>query len=160
MDELSNINWVISTIGAVVLSILANLLTGPVQDWLAKRSDRRSENRAKELRAQFEEVADLVHSPTKFYLTILVLVVKVLLADLVASLLSNILYAVVFQFRAGSILVPFTTALVYVVGINYAYKALRLIGRVRNFSKYENEIASRIASLKGPPAIEAASPQE
>jgi multisubunit Na+/H+ antiporter MnhB subunit len=53
---LSEINWFVFIVGALFLSILGNLLTGPVQNRLAKFSVNRSRRRVSELEAQLAEI--------------------------------------------------------------------------------------------------------
>ena len=65
MDFFSQVNWIISFLMAIILSIIANLVTPNIRNWLAKWSESRSSARIEELRLDLEEISKYVDSPSK-----------------------------------------------------------------------------------------------
>ena len=67
-----NVNWLltgfISIIGSIILSIIANLFTDPVKNWLAERSLINKRKRADQLRSDFEYVSSLFNDKNKLAL--------------------------------------------------------------------------------------------
>ncbi|HXU37338.1 MAG TPA: hypothetical protein VN937_13335 [Blastocatellia bacterium] len=165
---LSGINWFISIVGAILLSILGNLLTTPVQNLLARRSMKRSKKRVGELKAQLSQIETFVNTPSTFYLFIISIMTRVTVITLIAFALSDMTSASInasvsltrfikiypeILYAASQLL----TALFYVIGVNYTLKALRVIKRVQHFSEYKGQIEKAIASLtKASPAISTA----
>lgn len=164
MDDLSNsfagINWVVSIIGAIVLSILANLLTSPVQNRLARINAKRSEKRIQQLQSQLAQIENFVSNSPTFYSYILLLIVKIVLITLIAFAVSDITLASINvavdlarYHRYINVLYAisqFTTSLLYIIGINYTFVALRTIKRVQAFHEYKAEVERTISSFKKP----------
>jgi hypothetical protein len=163
----AQINWVISIIGAILLSILANLLTNPVQNRLARISLKRSEARIKQLQAHLAQMQSFVDTPPTFHIHVLLLIVRTIFITLVAFAVSDMSFASInfsvgftgYRIRYPELfyaLSQFLTSLLYIIGINYSFAAVRTIRRVQNFPEYRAEIEKTVVSLsKRTPGVKA-----
>lgn len=160
MEDPSNpfagINWFVSVIGAIVLSILANLLTSPVQNRLGKLNAKRSAKRVEQLKNQLAQIDSYVSSPQKLQLYLIGIGLKIAFITLVAFALGDLISAsITASSRLSRIYFPdlfyaasqFMTSLFYVIGINYVLAGMRTVKQVTTFPQYEAEVKNIITTL-------------
>ncbi len=62
MGDLNSGFW-LGLAAAIPLSIVANLLTPKIQQWLSERSEKKSAKRVAELRVEYERIENLTKNP-------------------------------------------------------------------------------------------------
>jgi hypothetical protein len=152
--------FVFGLFAAVPVGILTNYLTPKVIDRAAQRSQRSARKRVAELRAELEEVTEMYKHPTMLmYKTIRAAFILLVLASV-----ANVVWAAPTTTEAAWFLFPdlrgtpffaYTysgfslLAMVFflaaiVVGINH----LRLVAKVRNYERYQQEVKLQIQALE------------
>jgi hypothetical protein len=148
---LDSINWLVTTLLAIVFAIVANLLTPRAQNFVARFSVTRRQKRLLELKAEFDHI-------TKWTLPeILSLGFRSLLFFVLASSL-----AAIFQTLGTTFLVPFyvyrlpvsmyllvrvLAVILYIMAVINAYKAYSHLGKWSNY-KYHDELRKLIGELE------------
>ena len=158
MDFFSQVNWIISLLMAIILSIIANLVTPNIRNWLAKWSESRSSARIEELRSDLEEISKYVDSPSKLSLLISYSILEALIFFSIASAIASLgtamplmLYTSNFKLyepKYLEVIYLLASSLLYLLGVMRAQKVLKITRRVRYFDKYRSEIGKSIASLE------------
>ena len=158
LELFSQINWIISLLMGILLSIIANLFTPSIRNWLAKRSESRSSARVEELKLDLEEISKYANSPSNLSLLISHTIIQVLiffsLASAIASLgtaMPFVLWSVNVRYNELEYLSPLyllSSSLLYLVGVMNALKVSRIINKVRNFDKYKSNMEKIIISLE------------
>ena len=132
------INWALSLLGAVILSIIANLLTPIIQNKLAGRSTRRARRRLRELEADLSKVSLFALNRQQFYLHLahrgFLTLVLIGLGGAMASIIP------IFSGFVGSIF--------YLMAVGNAMESSRLISKVSRFDEYKASIESQINEFK------------
>lgn len=157
MDELNRvaneINWLVSLLVAIPLSIIANLLTPRFQNWLGRRSKKNALTRITQIETEVAEIAALAADPNKVQRRTLYSIVTILTWFSVGSL--PIFY------QAGVFLTPlgFGFEIAYAIGggigsvfylmaILHGQRTLSLLRRVDNFASFEQEAKVELDRLK------------
>ena len=158
LELLSQINWIMSLLMAVLLSIIANLFTPSIRNWLAKMSDNRSSARVEELKLDLEEISKYVISPSKLSLLISHTIIRVLIFFSLASAVATLGTAMPFVLwnvsirSAGleyaSFLYLLISSMLYLLGVASGQRVSRLIYKVRNFDEYKSKTEKIIISLE------------
>lgn len=155
METLKDINWLVSLIVAVPLSIAANLLTPYIRDWYAKRSSERAKKRIAEVEAEHKEISLYLESKDGLILLLLSTILRVLvmfsLASAIAfmgsipSALSLAPYeiSILFYGVTGAL-----SVFLYLIGINHGLKALTKFGKVMKYEQYSSEVESLKSELR------------
>ena len=157
LDIFNQINWIISLLAGIILSIIANLFTPSIRNWLAKISKSRSSARVEELKLDLEEISEYANSPSKLSLLISHTIIQVLiffsLASAIASLgtaMPFMLWSVDVRFYEAEYISPLyllLSSLLYMTGVINAQKISRMITKVRNFDEYKSKMEKIIISL-------------
>ena len=153
MKTLQEVNWLVSLLASIPLSIAANLLTPIIRDWFASRSSKRARARLGELDAELRFLTEMAASDTELIRYSLWSLLKVLayfaLASAVATMAGIVPTLVDFhQARPFYAIVYAFSALLYLVAFNRGQDAARLLYRVRHFECERKRINERIASLE------------
>jgi O-antigen/teichoic acid export membrane protein len=151
MGNLENINWLVSLLAAIPLSIAANLLTPYIRDWFAKRSSKKAQKRIKEIEFEQGIVARYAESKEDLSLFLLGTILRVLVLFSLASgialmgFLPNVTPLVPGAlYGAGGMI----SALAYLLGITRGVSALGTLRKVENFNEYNAEVESLKSTLK------------
>ena len=102
LELLSQINWIISFIVAIILSILANLFTPNIRNWLAKWSESRSSARIEEMKSDLEEISKYKDSPSMLSLLTSQSILEVLLFFSLASAIASLGTAMPYMLYASN----------------------------------------------------------
>lgn len=130
LDWISEVNWWITLLAAIPLSIIANILTPIVLNLAAKRSIKKSHKRTKELQNEIDTITNFVNNKESlyFHLTRSFLIILILLG------LGNAIYGV------GTIF--------YLMAIIKAWNCIQLTKKVQYFDDFRTNIESQIAEIK------------
>ncbi len=138
IDEITNygtwlnqINWIVSIILALIISIVANIMTPSVQNWRARRSTILSEKRIKDLELEYKHTKILYDDKDQLYLVSMVVGFRILIYFGVGGFTSLIF---------GNIF--------YLFGVLEAWRHIKLLKRVKEFDLYEKEVIEIMNSLK------------
>ena len=161
MEELNKlmneINWLVSLLVAIPLSIAGNLLTPLLQNWKAGKSRNAARNRLQALERELRQAAYLASDPSRLntYLLSSLLLVIVLFA------FPNVfggLFAVIYVFpgsmdggfltRAIAASSGMLNALFNLMAIVRAVEAMKVRQRVGGFAEYEAETRALIEKLR------------
>ena len=160
MEELNKlmneINWLISLLVAIPLSIAGNLLTPLFQNWKSRKSQSAARQRLKVVEKELEQATRLYADPGQLntYLLVSLLAVIVLfsLPNVFGGLFSMLF---VFQWPVDSNLARMISAasgmfsaLFNLMAIVRATQAITLYQRVRDFTKYEPETKTLLEQLR------------
>jgi hypothetical protein len=162
MNDFNNlfagISWIASTVGAIIISILANILTGPFQNLLARLNGNRSKKRISQLKHYLDEVESLIQNPLNMYTYTFCLILKISIVILIAFALGDVIAASVtasykltsvvrynseYFYSAGQLV----TSILYLMALNYALSGYRIISAARNFPKLKRRMEGTITSL-------------
>jgi hypothetical protein len=155
METFKQINWLVSLVVGIALSILANLLTPYVQNWLATHSTGRALKRIGELEEELKEVSIYAESPAELSAYLLLSIVRLLVYFCMASAFATLgslpltmmpgFYEITGLIYA---LIGLMSSLLYLLGVIRGQRTLRIVQRVRRFPEYKKEIEDTISSLK------------
>ena len=159
LELFAQVNWIISLLMAILLSIIANLVTPSIRNWYAKFSKKRSSARVEVLKSELEEISKYANSPSELSLLVSYSILQVLVFFSIASAIAtlattmpfmaeNMSYSTQFIMEIFSPLYYLLSSLFYLLGVFMAQKTLRIISRIRNFDKYKSNIEKSIISLE------------
>ena len=159
LELFAQVNWIISLLMAILLSIIANLVTPSIRNWYAKFSKKRSSARVEVLKSELEEMSKYANSPSELSLLVSYSILQVLvffsiasaiatLATIMPFMAENISYSTQFIMEIFSPLYYLLSSLFYLLGVFMAQKTLRIISRIRNFNKYKSNIEKSIIILE------------
>ncbi len=140
----------------IVLSIIANLVTPIIRNWLAKWSESRSSARVEELKSDLEEISKYAISPSKLSLLISHTIIQVLVFFSIASAIASLGTAMPFMLWYARLdgteyLTPAYVSLssiFYLVGVINAQKVLTIINKLRNYDEYKSKMEQIITNLE------------
>ncbi len=165
---IGEVNWAVSSILAIVLSMLANILTGPAQNIFAGFNASVARKRSVNLRKRLEEIEQYLENPSELYLCIIFLLLKIIFVTLLAFVIGDLIAASVTamiddSIRTGVDLSPivdayvssnflyslgqFSTALLYLMALNFTLIGLRLVWQVRNYERMKFKLDNIISKL-------------
>ncbi len=141
MEDLNSSFW-LGLAAAIPLSIVANLLTPKIQQWLSKRSESKYAKRVAELRSEYERVEKLTKNPDALH----------------TYLLQQILFIAFFTSSViaitGVLSFAMATSLGKLIEISgaisiarFCIEAIRDANRVRKFDRYKERIESEIGKI-------------
>jgi Cft2 family RNA processing exonuclease len=136
--------WVVALILAIPLSIIANLLTYPLRNWMARRSARRAERRSRELEQQLRSIEALTQSSRELALRLATLAILLLITFALGSAATTLSIILWDPSRIFVLLGVSCYAVSVVVGI----ATVTTIERVRGFEDYRERTERQIAELK------------
>ena len=165
MDALAlifdGINWVATVVGAIVLSIVANLLTPRVSNWWATTSTERALRRVAGLRIEKELIAAYHAEPTQLLIYLVLQLMRIVfqfscalmmgfLIGLILEPLASLAQVVALPFpvRAVEGVLVVIQSVMFLTAMNTFYQASWLAYRVIEFPSYEAETLVRIAELE------------
>lgn len=159
LELFAQVNWIISLLMAILLSIIANLVTPSIRNWYAKFSKKRSSARVEVLKSELEEMSKYANSPSELSLLVSYSILQVLVFFSIASAIAtlatimpfmseNISYSTQCIIEIFSPLYYLLSSLFYLLGVFMAQKTLRIISRIRNFDEYKSNIEKSIISLE------------
>lgn len=133
LNLLSQVNWWVSLFAAIPLSIIANILTPYVQNWLAKKSTKKAQKRLKELQSELDTVSDFVNNKDSLHL----------------HLTRSFFIVLIFIGLGGTIsYIPFVGSVFYLIAILRAVDSIQLTKKVQDFDNFKSIIESQIAEIK------------
>jgi hypothetical protein len=146
---LASVNWALSLVIAVLLSIVANLLTSPIQNWLARKSTQRAERRVERLRGELVELERLAQSPLDLGLELAALAARVLIFLAFASAITT-LASIPERFLSDetSVLLQALGTLCYLISLLLAIKLANTVMPLRYFKAHRERVERMIDSLK------------
>ncbi len=165
-----DINWVatllLSVIGSIVLSIVANIFTDPIKNWLARRSLVSKTQRIETLKSELEEVEQFYNNMSKLYLnSIRQMAIGFLLIGISIFLFLFVMLGIIQPnnvipfsgFLADALNKPIPGPLVlvgmllcasiFLNGVRLCAKQIRTITRVLEFNEYKAKTEDRIIQL-------------
>jgi hypothetical protein len=154
LQQLESVNWAVSLVFGVLLSILAHLLTHPLQDWIARQSAARGQRRAVTLEEELRSLERMARSPFDFVVATAVSGVKIVIFFALASAittLSNIPAQLVSERVVSDlvgVLLMGVATLMYLLSMLLAVEMLWKVTRVRNFNAHRQDLERSIEELK------------
>ncbi|MEO0407325.1 MAG: hypothetical protein AAF289_08250 [Cyanobacteria bacterium P01_A01_bin.135] len=161
-DNLLQVNWLISILGAILLSILGNLATTPAQNLLARFSKQRARKRVQDIKQELVLIENYRSEPLQFISYSVESLLRILLLFGLAEFTSRawgILERVVFSSGIGFYLFRNTIGafeLISLVVISYFYvksvtiilKVLKVFKSINSFSKYKSDQELTLSRLE------------
>jgi hypothetical protein len=152
LDLLNQINWAISLLGAVLLSVIANLVTPIVKNWIAAWSRSSATARIEELESELQKISKYSNSQELSYL-VSTSILQVLVFFSLASALTTLGYSYISMLNSYSqiilnFMIGITSTFLYLLGFIRSFKALNTINKVRYLDEYKVKIEESIASLR------------
>ena len=154
---MNEINWLVSLLVAIPLSVAGNLLTPYVQNWWAGKSNKTARARLLVVEREFTQASRFAkdRSTLNSYLLISVITIVVLFAltnvlmGLVSTLmLTPIPVEMVEYVRLAIPITSLLTALLNIMAVVRATQAATVYRRVENFAQYESETNALLAKLR------------
>ncbi|SRR6266404_2005680 len=150
LDQLASINWAITLLSGLVLSIVGNLLNYPMQNWLARRSVERARRRVQQLEEQLRDLETLTRSPFDLGMKLTASGLKVVIWFALATAITTL--TDVFPERlmpdASYRFILGVGTLLYLVSMLLAVDMLKTVTRIRDFKTYRERVEHSIADLK------------
>jgi hypothetical protein len=166
-------NWlftaIASIIGSIILSIVGNLLTDPIKNWLARRSLISKRKRATTLRHELDYVIKLAHDDRALFLESNLAIARSVLflfwaiaagifgtASLVMAIPARnpLLVLVTLNnsshpnvFFVSAVLAEALGAMLFVAGTNSIGNHYNLFRKIKNLETYKHDIERRIQEL-------------
>lgn len=137
----NEVNWLISLLAAIPLSVLANLLTPSVQRWYAGRSQRAALARAAELKRRVDELRAIATDPGRLHLRGQQVTLRVLTYLLLGSAVGAVMP------WAYEIAGPFS-AFFFLQGFMVAFRHSRLVENVLRLNEVEAKLHTEISDLE------------
>lgn len=140
IEAAKKIDWAISVLAAIPLSILANLLTPSAANWWARRSVTKLEKRREKLQAELVRVETLFSNP-----------------NLLAAEGQEVLFGTLMWLALGLALTAFPiidfftgpiAAVCFLSSYLRASMHLRVLQRCKNFSEFKAVITMQLESLR------------
>jgi hypothetical protein len=154
MKTLSELDWIVSAVGAILLSVVANLLTPTVKNRAARWSSKRASRRIVELQKELSTTEQLRTDPN----LLIAFVGKRLFDFLTDSVLAALCALCVLLPNSGRgmpSLLKFAVAamgLLAVVFFSSAFwrgmNALRVLRRVQSLEEYRDSVEHRIERIR------------
>lgn len=141
LDSLKKIDWAISLIASIPLSILGNILTPTFQSWRARKSTERTQKRIDQLNAELEQVKHLNSDYQALSMQMYSALFKVLIFLGFGLALSS--------FPIIDLITQPVAALLFAMAVLSASKQYKLLRRSQNYAEYEQSIKVQIAELEG-----------
>lgn len=141
IDSIKKIDWAISLVASIPLSILANLLTPTFQSWRARRSTEKTQKRIEQLKAELDQVRDLKDDSQALSLQVNAALFRVLTLLGVGLALSS--------FPIIDLFTQPIAALFFAMAMLTASKQHKLLRCCQNYADYEQTIKVQIAQLEG-----------
>jgi hypothetical protein len=136
--------WFLAIILAIPLSVIANLLTYPLRNWMARRSARRAERRSRELEQQLRSIEALTQSSRELGLRLATIAILFLICFAMGSALTTL--PIIFgQLSPAFVLLG---VFFYVIAIIAGFATITIIERVRGFEAYREKTERTIAELR------------
>jgi hypothetical protein len=139
LDTLKKIDWAISLLASIPLSILANALTPKLLSWKARRSLERRTSRASELTAELDAIRRLRDDPAALAIENSVALFRTLFLLGIGSALA--------AFPIVDIITGPSAALFFTMSMLSASKQYQVLRRIQGFEQFEKSIAEQIAAL-------------
>lgn len=130
----SQINWILSFIAALIISIAANLLTPRIKNKLAERSETAANKRIKELEQELLHIQKLYNNRNDLNMDSLRSIFKILLSFGLGGF-------------AGSFLSLFGT-IFYLIAVVEAQRQISLLEKISDFDTYKINTQAILDSLK------------
>lgn len=151
---LSDINWLVTFIIGIGLSILANLLTPPVQNWMAGRSQKSAERRIKIVQKELGEMSRFATDSTSLnsylILGLMIVILSFAVTNVLNSFHSSLMYTAwkndITSFLSGG-----TQGLIIALNLTAmrrVIEAVRVYKRVINFDVYKVETNALLSKLE------------
>lgn len=137
-EWLKDINWALSLLAAIPLSIVANMITPKVQNWFGRRSGDKARKRIDELEHELDNIEKFIENKENFYLYLVRQGFIILMLLGIGNLVSSIIPIISGVF--GSIF--------YLIAINKGLKSAQLIENVTNFDSYKDKINAQIIEMR------------
>jgi hypothetical protein len=154
MDTLKGINWLISLLAAIPLSIAANLLTPFIRDWFARRSSQKAATRLEEIEKELVFVSEMAASERELLRFVLWSLLRVLVYFAMASAIATLgsMPWAIMPIRSDIVGPAFAavgaiSAMLYLLAVLRGNDAAKVLWQVRHFEKYKADIEARMAKL-------------
>ncbi len=140
LDWFKEINWVLSLAAAIPLSIVANLLTPKLQNWLAKRSTEKAAKRLADLESELDRITSFKNEKELLLHETIYVILKVVVIIGIGNAITSIPFTYIITDPIG--------AVIYLVGIMAGISHLALITKVKRFDEYQKTIEAQKESLR------------
>lgn len=153
---MNDINWLISLLVAIPLSIAGNMLTPLFQNWRASKSKNSAQKRLKVVEQELDQASKFSTDAGQLNTYLLVSLLGVILLFALPNVFGGVLsmlYAIpaIIDSAFGRFFTAFSGmlgALLNLMAVMRAEQALTIYHRVREFEKYKKETESLIEQLK------------
>ena len=139
LDALKKIDWAVSLLASIPLSILANVLTPSYQSWRARRSVEKRKSRVSDLQAELANVRQLKEDPAALAIENNIALFQTLSLLGIGSALA--------AFPIIDIITSPVAALFFTMSVMSAQRQYKLLRRCQSFEEYEKSVNEQIASL-------------
>lgn len=149
-DWFREVNWLISLVVGLILSVVGNLLTPYVANWLATTSRVRARKRIKVLETDLALASLFAEAPQRLTIyaldSILRLVIVVSVASAISALstLTTLMPIAIPLPEIGAVL----SSILYMYGVGAATVSARLLDHARDFARYKRETEQLLERLK------------
>ena len=140
ITAVKEINWALSLLAAIPLSIIANLLTPKVASWWSLRSHAKATRRAEALEIELEELRKLTTNNEEYTYTTHHNLFKVLYFIALGSAISSLAIGGIFSLSIS--------ALIYLRAFIIVSRQMDMMRQCKNFSEYEQKMKDEINLLK------------
>ena len=151
MDQF-NVSFWLGLSAAVPLSILGNLLTPRVQQWIARRSTVKAERQIALLQDQLAELERLMSEPGRLHTFLLESILSITLFTSMFGVLSGLFFALSSLLPgAGRMFLPMGQLLAVLGGTIVAkecFSTLRKSVEARSIEKFKLKVNAQIAELQ------------
>ena len=139
IDDLKKIDWAISLVASIPLSVLANVLTPSYLSWRTRKSVNKRRARAADLQAELESIRRLKEVPSA------------LAAENYIALFQTLTFLGLGSALAAFPIIDLLTspfaALLFLMSVLSARQQYIVLRRCQRFVEYESAISERIAEL-------------
>ena len=149
LKQWDSISLVLGLVLAIPLSIIANLLTYPLRNWMGRRSAKRAERRSRDLEKQLRSIEALTQSSLELALRLATLAILLLICFAMGSAiiaLASIGFLGI-SLEMGRTLV-LAGVFMYLIAIVVGVATISTIEQVRGFAAYRERTERAIAELK------------
>jgi len=138
--SLGEISWAISLVAAIPLAVLANLITPHVESVLSRKTKLIAKNRAQILECELCEAKTASENLNKVYLNTFIIIILLLMFFVISSIIIAIP-------GLQMITIPLS-CIVFISFFEFIWKHLKLLVRIRDIEKYEEETNKAITRLR------------
>ncbi len=136
---LNEIDWGITLLAAIPLSIAANLLTPVVQTWHSGKSKKKTDERLIKLRRRLEKVKEYKSDSEALYQETLLVILRCILLIGVGGAITSFPYLYIVTGPIGT--------MAYLIAITTGWSHMQIMAGIRDYERYVSEAEKEVSSL-------------